>query len=167
IWHDSLNGLDDLLALNKLVIPALDTYRPRVPTIKRNAQRHLAGVCITALDEFLRYKTNTAMRKKYEDRVKYELGVIEKIGFANYFLLWDLIVKWCRSEKIAIEARGSANGSLVCFLLGITQVDPIKYDVIFDRFLSVDRIKPPDIDMDIEDVSRLRLIDYLKSNFKL
>lgn len=168
VWQDCLDGLDELLELNELVIPALDTYRPRVPKVKRDAQAALTATVNRKLKEFASATAQSPSKaQRYRERVKYELEVIEKIGFADYFLLWDLIVKWCRSEQIAIEARGSANGSLVCFLLGITQVDPVKFGVIFDRFLSIDRIKPPDIDMDIEDVSRHRLIHYLKTNFDL
>jgi DNA polymerase-3 subunit alpha len=84
---------------------------------------------------------------------------------AGYFALVRKIIYWCNINDIFVEARGSANGSLVCWLLGITQVDPLKWGTIFERFLSKDRIKPADIDLDVEDIARDRLLDYIKYHF--
>ena len=166
VWDQCLEGSDQLLSLNKLVIPALDKYRPRVPTVHKHAQGALHTLVYDVLaDKIADGSIPQRRAKTYRERLAYELEVIEKLGQANYMLLWDKVVQWCRNEHICIEARGSANGSLVCFLVGITQVDPVEWGVTFDRFLSIDRIKPPDIDMDIEDVRRGDLIRYLKTSF--
>jgi DNA polymerase-3 subunit alpha len=97
--------------------------------------------------------------------LKHELSIIEDLGYAGYFTLVTTYVKWCNERRITIEARGSANGSLVCWLLGITQVDPLAWGLLFERFMSRDRKKPPDVDMDIEDERRGELLAFLRDMF--
>lgn len=151
-----------LTDINEVKITPLDKFTIHMPAVKvpkgnKDAMEWLRKYC----DHMVGNSDG-----RYHDRLDYELDVIEKLGMANYFLhVWDY-VEWCREENICIEARGSANGSLVCFLLGITQCDPIKWGLLFDRFLSVDRTKPPDIDMDIEDGRRADLLWYLDSEYR-
>jgi DNA polymerase III subunit alpha len=99
--------------------------------------------------------------KVYIDRLKYELDVINQMGFSNYFLVvWDY-VKYAKENNIVVgPGRGSAAGSLVAYCLNITTVDPIKYDLLFERFLNKDRITLPDIDIDFEDTRRDEVINY-------
>lgn len=94
-------------------------------------------------------------------RVNYELGVIENMGFNGYFLIiWDFI-KWGKDQGIIFgPGRGSAAGSIVAFSLRITELDPLKYDLLFERFLNPDRISMPDIDIDIQDSRRDEVIQY-------
>lgn len=162
IWDRVEEGAEHLLSLNTLKIPALDSFTAHVPNTVRNPQKAMVKICLEQLNKYPPYKRK---RKVYDERLDYELSIIEDLGMAGYFMLVRNYVEWCSDKSICIEARGSANGSLVCFLMGITQVDPIKWGLLFDRFLSRDRIKPPDIDMDIEDVSRDRLVAYLSRNF--
>lgn len=100
------------------------------------------------------------------DRLKYELDVIERMGFADYFLIvWDF-VKYAKVNGILVgPGRGSAAGSLVSYVLGITGVDPIKYDLLFERFLNPERISLPDIDIDFQDDRRDEVIDYVKEKY--
>lgn len=100
--------------------------------------------------------------KKYLERLKFEVSVIQKLGFSDYFLIiWDFI-KWAKSKGISIgPGRGSAAGSLVSFTLGITEIDPIKYDLLFERFLNPERVSMPDIDIDIQDNRRDEVVEYL------
>lgn len=99
---------------------------------------------------------------QYLGQMTHELDVIEKMGMANYFLLVrEHITEWCRSNGIIVNTRGSANGSLVCYALGITNVDPLKWHTSFERFLSLLRMKPPDIDVDVDFRGRARLIAHL------
>ena len=162
-WAKVEEGSKQLLELNDFHLPPLDKYKAQIPSLVKNPYKEVATKCVTALEEMPIKSANK--RKAYEERLQYELDVIKDLGMAGYFMLvWDY-VQWCNQKKICIEARGSANGSLVCYLLGITQVDPIKWNLIFDRFLSRDRIKPPDIDMDIEDTSRDRVVNYLEKHF--
>jgi DNA polymerase III subunit alpha len=104
--------------------------------------------------------------KQYVDRIKYELKVIRDKGYQDYFLIVADAIKKAKELGIMLSpARGSGAGSLVSFLLDITEVDPIKHKLFFERFLDVTRQKMPDIDSDIEDERRYELIDYLKEKY--
>ena len=101
--------------------------------------------------------------KEYVERALYELKVIREKDFASYFLTMKEIIRLGKEKMIIGPGRGSAAGSLVCYLIGITDVDPIKYDLLFERFLSPDREGLPDIDTDVED--RSFLLRILEDNF--
>ena len=102
------------------------------------------------------------MISAYKERLKKELGAIKRQKFVSYFLLVHDLYGWARGQQIACgPGRGSAAGSLVAFLLGITSVDPLEHKLIFERFISPQRIDLPDIDMDFEDVRRQEIIDHL------
>jgi len=105
----------------------------------------------------------TEQAKKYTDRFESEFRLIKEKGFIRYFLMvWELI-NWCKENDIMVgPGRGSSSGSLVCYLLGITQVDPIKYDLVFSRFISDDRQDLPDIDIDFEDTKRHLIRKHLE-----
>jgi DNA polymerase III subunit alpha len=104
--------------------------------------------------------------KKYVDRIKFELKVIREKGYQDYFLIVaDAIKKGKELGIMFSPARGSGAGSLVSYLLDITEVDPIKHKLFFERFLDITRQKMPDIDTDIEDERRYELIDYLKQKY--
>lgn len=102
----------------------------------------------------------------YKDRLEFELKRIKDLKFAKYFvIIWDLF-KWARSVDIMVgPGRGSSSASLVCFLLGITSVDPILYNLYFERFLAPGRIDFPDIDMDFEDSRRKEIFKYLFNKY--
>ena len=112
------------------------------------------------------------LSKKYDDpmphmeRLEYELGVIDQMGYNDYFLIvWDFI-RFAKAKGIAVgPGRGSCGGSLVAYVLDITEVDPIKYDLIFERFLNPERITMPDIDIDFEDDRRGEVIDYVVEKY--
>ncbi|MBI4794307.1 MAG: DNA polymerase III subunit alpha [Deltaproteobacteria bacterium] len=98
----------------------------------------------------------------YQQRLDYELGVLGKMGFADYFLVVADIVNHARSRKIPVgPGRGSAAGSLVAYALGITDLDPLAYGLIFERFLNPERVSPPDIDVDFCFERRGEIIDYV------
>lgn len=99
------------------------------------------------------------------ERLNYELGVIEKTGFDDYFLLVREFAKATRDRGIFFGVRGSAAGSLVSYCIGITDVDPVEHDLTFERFLNPERISMPDIDMDFEDARRGEIIDYVSERF--
>jgi len=98
-------------------------------------------------------------------RLDYELDVIEKTGFASYFLLVREFAQFTRDRGIYFGVRGSAAGSLVSYCLGITDVDPIEYDLTFERFLNIERIAMPDIDMDFEDARRDEVIKWVTEKY--
>jgi len=105
--------------------------------------------------------------KRYWDRLKEELEVVEATDMAGYLMLNREICLWMDNEGIFYEARGSASGSLICYLLGITQLDPVKEGLRYERFLSKDRTKPPDIDIDVEDSRRGDVIEMLSERFNV
>ena len=124
--------------------------------------------------EYLRKKTYEGLKKYYsseklneaKERLEYELKVIEKTGFGDYFLIVSDIVNWAKDNGIAVgPGRGSAAGSLASYVLNITSLDPLKYNLIFERFLNPDRISMPDIDLDFADDRRGEVIDYIKNRY--
>ena len=99
------------------------------------------------------------------DRLQLELKVIEKTGFISYFLIVGDFVRYGREHGIACVARGSAAGSIVTYLLGISNVDPIRYGLLFERFLNPERVNPPDIDIDFADDRRADVIEYVRKKY--
>ncbi|HMO65719.1 MAG TPA: DNA polymerase III subunit alpha, partial [Verrucomicrobiota bacterium] len=99
------------------------------------------------------------------DRLGLELGVIEKTGYISYFLIVGDFVRWGRERGIACVARGSAAGSLVTYLLEIANVDPLRYGLLFERFLNPERVSPPDIDIDFADDRRAEVIEYVREKY--
>jgi len=124
------------------------------------------------LQSYLRYLCEEGLRQKYSevtqeirDRLEYELNVINTKGYTAYMLIVQDFVNWARSRGIAVTSRGSAAGSLVSYLLNITTADPIEYKLPFERFLTIHRPSPPDIDMDFEDKRREEVIEYVTSKY--
>ena len=111
-------------------------------------------------------KRKSDLKEAYIERCKYELSVIKRMGFAGYFLIVKDFLDWARNNGITIgPGRGSAAGSLVIECLHITEVDPLEYNLLFERFLNPDRISMPDIDSDISKANRGRLIDYVNDKY--
>ena len=119
--------------------------------------------------EYLNYLCTRGLNEKYPDddgtlreRLDYELGIINKMGYVDYFLIvWDFI-NYAKSNDIMVgPGRGSAAGSIVSYCLGITDIDPIKYDLLFERFLNPERVSMPDIDVDFCYERRQEVIDYV------
>ena len=106
------------------------------------------------------------VRESYVNRLNYELDIILKMGFSNYFLVVYDFIKYAKKNKILVgPGRGSGAGSLVCYSLGITDIDPIKYDLLFERFLNPERVTMPDIDTDFPDIYRDQVIDYVVNKY--
>ncbi len=101
----------------------------------------------------------------YEERLKYELDIIGRAGYSGYFLIVSDFVRFASETNIRASARGSVLSSLVAYVLGITALDPIEYGLYFERFLNLERISPPDIDIDIADRDREKLIDYVVEKY--
>ncbi len=124
-------------------------------------------------DEYLRRLTYRGAKKKYpdmdknvHDRIEYELSVIAKMGFAGYFLITQDFINAARQRDIPVGlGRGSAAGSIVAYCLGITQIDPLRYGLLFERFLNPERITMPDIDIDFCKERRDEVIEYVKEKY--
>lgn len=123
---------------------------------------YLKKLCIEGLKKHVGNKTTSI----YQNRLKYELDIINKMGFCDYFLIVYDYVKYAKEHNIIVgTGRGSAAGSLVSYILNITDVDPIKYNLIFERFLNPERISMPDIDIDFEHDKRDLIIDYCRKKY--
>jgi DNA polymerase-3 subunit alpha len=122
---------------------------------------------------YLRNLINEGIKKKYgeetpviRERIERELGVISKQGFVEYFLIvWDYINAARRMGISVGPGRGSGAGSIVAYLIGITNIDPLKYDLIFERFLHTERVSAPDFDIDFEDCRRQEVIGYVREKY--
>jgi DNA polymerase-3 subunit alpha len=133
-----------------------------LPVPKTDADEKLAQMASEGLK-----RLDLAESQVYIDRLNEELSVIKDKSFASYFLVVADMINWAKGNDIKVgPGRGSAAGSLVCYALGITDVDPIKYDLLFFRFINPERNDFPDIDTDFEDRRRKEVKDYLKKKFK-
>lgn len=134
-------------------------YLPAYPNTKgASAIEYLASLCSKGL--YRRCKGQVPL--EYKNRLNYELSIIEKMGYSDYFLIvWDFIRHAKKKNILVGPGRGSAAGSLVSYCLGITDIDPLKYDLLFERFLNPERISMPDIDTDFPDTFRDEIIQYV------
>ena len=124
--------------------------------------------------DYLRYLVQKGAKEKllgkdlykYKKRYEYELKIIDEMGFNDYFLIVYDFVKYAKTNGILVGAgRGSAAGSLVCYLLNITEADPLEYNLLFERFLNKERISMPDIDIDFQDTRRDEVIKYVEEKY--
>lgn len=114
----------------------------------------------------LKKRLNGKITKEYQERLDYELNVIKKMGFVDYFLIvYDYVFYAKKNDILVGPGRGSAAGSLVSYCIGITDVDPLKYHLLFERFLNPERITMPDIDIDFEYTKRGQIIDYVRDKY--
>jgi len=133
-----------------------------LPVPKTNADDKLADISFAGLK-----KLGLDNNQIYVDRLNEELSIIKQKNFASYFLVVADMINWAKSQDMLVgPGRGSAAGSLVCYTIGITDVDPIKYDLLFFRFINPERNDFPDIDTDFEDRRRKEVKEYLKKKFK-
>ncbi|MBN2604410.1 MAG: DNA polymerase III subunit alpha [Bacilli bacterium] len=138
------------------------TYLPKYHLKKGvSSKDYLRALATKGLEK--RLVGQTVDKKQYIDRLNYELNVIDSMGYNDYFLIvWDF-VKYAKSKKYLVgPGRGSAAASLVSYCLGITSIDSIKYELVFERFLNPERITLPDIDMDLPDDKRDDIIQYVR-----
>lgn len=127
-----------------------------------NASKYLFELAKVGLNRRLNGEVNDT----YRNRLSYELKIIDEMGFSNYFLVVYDFIKYAKQHDILVgPGRGSAAGSLVSYCLGITEIDPLKYDLLFERFLNPERKTMPDIDTDFPDDKRDEVIDYVVSKY--
>jgi DNA polymerase-3 subunit alpha len=127
----------------------------------------------TTLEDYLEELTMRGLEERYPvmtsevlDRVSFELSVIKRMGYAGYFLIVADFIRAARQMGVRVgPGRGSAAGSLIAYALRITDIDPLKFDLLFERFLNPDRVSMPDIDVDFSDDKRSRVIDYVKEKY--
>lgn len=133
-----------------------------IPVYVENSQEYLKNLAIKGLNRRL----SNDVPLKYKERLLYELDIINKMGFSNYFLIVFDYVRYAKKNGILIgPGRGSAVSSLVSYSLGITEIDPLKYNLLFERFLNPERITMPDIDIDFEYERVDEVFNYVKEKY--
>ena len=133
---------------------------PRATMLKPERPLTLTTMCLAGA-----HRLGLDLNQTYMDRLGRELDLIEQKGFEDYFYLVADLVAWARARMLVGPARGSSCGSLVCYLLGITTIDPIPYGLLFERFIDVNRPDLPDIDIDFSDQHRDLIFDYLRGKY--
>ena len=127
-------------------------------------EEYLMKVCRDGLVK--RYGTEKAASPEIADRLKYEVETINKLGFASYFLITADFIQWARDNDIPVgPGRGSAAGSLASYAMGITDICPLRFGLLFERFLNPERVSPPDVDIDFCQSRRVEVIDYVRKKY--
>lgn len=144
------------IKLGETQLPHFDVPDGKTPEV------YLRELCEAGLTK----RFGSAITEKHRERMEYELGVIEKTGFASYFLIVQDFVNWAKEQGVVVgPGRGSAAGSFVAYLTGITNMDPIEYHLLFERFLNPERISMPDVDMDFADDRRDDVLNYVRGKY--
>jgi len=155
---------------NEIINKSLDTLQqlvneiehvelPQAEMIHIDSPVSLKDMCLRGLKN---RKKNTP---DYLTRLEYELDIIQQKGFESYFFVMSDLVNWAKQHMIVGPGRGSAAGSLCCYALGITDVDPIEYDLLFERFIDINRYDMPDIDVDFPDIHKPEVHIYLENKY--
>lgn len=159
-----IENTNHILSLCNATIVTDVMHLPKYPIPNNgSASEYLKQLCHVGLKKRLQGKQ---IPKTYQERLQYELSVISKMGFDDYFLIVFDYVRFAKSNQIIVgPGRGSAAGSLVAYVLGITNVDPLVYDLLFERFLNEERISMPDIDIDFQDDRRDEVVEYVTKKY--
>ncbi|MDI6839694.1 MAG: DNA polymerase III subunit alpha [bacterium] len=147
----------------RLELDPTKVYFPSYPLPEGydSSDEYLQAIAEKGLNE--RYKKPS---KEVRERFEYELDTIKRMGFSGYFLIIKDLIDFAKEKKIPIgPGRGSTVGSLVCYCLGVTQIDPLRYNLIFERFLNPERVSPPDVDIDFGDERRDEVIRYITERY--
>ncbi|WP_163581610.1 DNA polymerase III subunit alpha [Gracilibacillus saliphilus] len=161
-WPELLTEANQLAAQCQIELRLEQRLLPKYPVPGgMHADQYLEELCEKQIPDKYSHVTD-----EITDRLHYEIDVIQSMGFSDYFLIvWDF-VNYAKENQIMVgPGRGSAAGSLVAYLLGITDVDPIQYDLLFERFLNPDRVTMPDIDIDFSDEKRDQVIRYVVEKY--
>lgn len=144
----------------------LELYKNKIPHFPLPAEEKDAFEYLKKLVEERLPRRYGEITPQVTERINYELGVIEKTGYSDYFLIVQDYILWAREHGIVVgPGRGSAAGSIVSYILGITNLDPLKYELLFERFLNPDRIQVPDIDIDFTDTRRDEVLAYVRQKY--
>ena len=153
---------------SKPILPSISNTYNRSP--KEELSRQAESGLDYRLKNFI-FKKDTLnvekLKKKYKDRLTHEINIINSMNFSSYFLIVSDYIKWAKKNSIPVgPGRGSGAGSLVAYCLDITDLDPLEFDLIFERFLNPDRISMPDFDIDFCEEKRDQVFEYLKKKYK-
>jgi DNA polymerase-3 subunit alpha len=168
VFRDFPQAIENTLAIGERCHLDLEFGRSKYPEYlvpaDKTREGYLRELCYTGLRQ--RYGERAASDPELIRRLDYELGVLEKTGFVSYLLIvWDFI-HFAKAKGIPVgPGRGSAAGSIVAYVLGITDIDPLQYGLLFERFLNPDRVSPPDIDIDFCEARRGEVLEYVRQKY--
>lgn len=148
------------------------SLKPSLPCLAQDPDEALKEFCKAGWSErftkpmFGHQPTKAELASHYLPRLQFELATLKQLGFAEYFLLVSNLVRWAKGQNIFVgPGRGSVGGSLVAYLIGITDVDPIRFELLFERFINPDRLDLPDADLDFMSTRRQEVVDYLSDKW--
>jgi DNA polymerase III subunit alpha len=172
LFADLTEACDNTLALARRCAVMAETRKPLLPVSPkvRPGQTEEETVGAMAREGLARrlevMGADAATRARYAERLEYELGVIASMGFAGYFLIVADFIQWAKAQGIPVgPGRGSGAGSLAAWALTITDLDPLRFDLLFERFLNPERVSMPDFDIDFCQEGRDRVIDYVRHEY--
>ena len=161
VSNETLNNTNVIADMCNLELSKRDDLLPVYDT-NIDSDQYIVKLSVAGLNKRLGGNVSDV----YKKRLIYELDVIKRMGFSNYFLVVYDFIKYAKKNNILVgPGRGSAAGSLVAYSLGITEIDPIKYDLLFERFLNPERVTMPDIDTDFPDIYRNNIIEYVRNKY--
>ncbi len=168
LFAEHPEALDNTLRIAERCNLRLEFGKPKYPAyivdVGQTREGLLREICYKGFKE--RYGERVEKEPELTQRLEYELSVLEKTGFVSYFLIvWDFI-DYAKRKGIPVgPGRGSAAGSMVAYVMGITDIDPLRFGLLFERFLNPDRVSPPDIDVDFCQNRRGEVIDYVRRKY--
>jgi len=168
LFNDHPDSIDNTLAIGERCNVKIEFGKSKYPeySVPEGCARedYLRELCYKGLEE--RYGERAKSDNQLRERLAYELGVLEKTGFVSYILIvWDFI-HFAKGRGIPVgPGRGSAAGSLIAYVLGITDIDPLQFGLLFERFLNPDRVSPPDIDVDFCETRRGEVLEYVRQKY--
>ncbi len=161
----SIQNISEIVKRCNFKFPKFKYHLPKFPNPSdKDDITYFKDCCEDGLKKYL--DSDVLDKKKYKDRLNVEINVIQSMGFASYFLIVQEFILWAKNNDVPVgPGRGSGAGSLVAFVLGITNIDPIKYNLLFERFLNPERISMPDFDIDFCMNKRQKVIDHIISTY--
>ena len=161
----SIENINEIVKRCNFKFPDFKYHLPNFPNpSEKDDVTYFKDCCENGLKKYLNH--NRIDQKKYKDRLNVEINVIQSMGFASYFLIVQEFILWAKNNDVPVgPGRGSGAGSLVAFVLGITNIDPIKYNLLFERFLNSERISMPDFDIDFCMNKRQKVIDHIIATY--
>jgi len=158
-WVSECNQNPPLAGLFKMASEC-NVELPEAPMVKYIGKDNIEDWCKKGAKE-----KGLISKPEYIERYKYEMGLIKEKGYVDYFLVTADLIRYAKTKMAVGPARGSSAGSLVCYLMGITEIDPLEYDLYFERFIDINRMDLPDIDIDFQDNKRHLVTKYLERKY--
>jgi DNA polymerase-3 subunit alpha len=172
LFHDLPEACDNTLAIARSCAVMMETRKPLLPVCPKvregaTEEETVRAMAIEGLDRRMdAIAADAATRARYRERLDYELGVIASMGFAGYFLIVADFIQWSKAQGIPVgPGRGSGAGSVAAWALTITDLDPLRFGLLFERFLNPERVSMPDFDIDFCQEGRDQVIDYVRNEY--